>query len=135
MVEKIHSDNVAVVPAAQNAPQGRPFEIRGDCDSDVPLDAALFVERSKAGARGRVSLDGYPQNEYWGGDADDKDLAQVCQLPHASPKLVYLQGYSKSSASADDKLALIADGQALIEQVEPEKCGEFEERFQGEPVK
>jgi hypothetical protein len=101
------------------------------------LDAALFVRQSAGGARGRVSLDGYPQNEYWGGEGDNLDLAQVLRVDSYSDG--YLQGYEKESVSADDKVTLCVDGQAFLEQCDPETCGEgvnqVKLRFQGEPVR
>ncbi len=139
VVEPIQSAKVAPIPTSLTPTQarGEKFELRADCaaDNDIPLDAGIFVKSSKSKARGRVSLDGYPQNEYWGFADDTADMAQVCNLTHAQRHIAYLQGYQKPSVDKTDKLQLHVYGQALIEQCQAEKCADSEQKLKGEAVK
>ena len=61
--------------------------------ANFPVDYRLTTRlaRDLANRRVRMSPDGYPQNEYWVGDADDADLFQVFPLTGIG-KMV-LQGY------------------------------------------
>ena len=118
VVEPKHSENVADFVASTTV-FGKPFEMRGKCFGGMKMDASLHVD-----AHARVSLDGYPQNEYWGGVNDDKVLAQVLPLTHDQPRLVYLQGYKTPSASASDKATLSVKGQGLREWCTPDTCND-----------
>jgi hypothetical protein len=64
--------------------------------------------------RGRVSLDGYPQNEYWLTAKDSSDLPQVATVPGDEPQTYYLQGYQIASTAKND-LRLKLEGQAQKE--------------------
>ncbi|MEO5367581.1 MAG: hypothetical protein H7831_14745 [Magnetococcus sp. WYHC-3] len=134
VVEAQHTANVAGVPASLPDVEGREFAIDGKCDSDLYLDTALYARKSAGGARGRISLDGYPQNEYWSGDQDQYDFAQVASVAHDRSQYTYIQGYESASTSAGDKLTLCVDGQAFHEQCDAETCSAVEEKFEGEPV-
>jgi PKD repeat protein len=130
VVEPKHSDNVDPVAAAGGVlVKGQPFEMRGKCFRGMKMDASLHVD-----AHTRVSLDGYPQNEYWGGVSDDKDLAQVLPLTHDQPRTVYLQGYRTPSASASDKATLSVKGQGLRESCAPDTCNNQFVGKQVEPI-
>lgn len=65
--------------------------------------------------RGRVSLDGYPQNEYWVTDQDSGDLPQVVGVPPNQHLIFYLQGYQLASRT-QDALTLAVQGQAQLEK-------------------
>lgn len=58
--------------------------------------------------RGRVSPDGYPQNEYWVGEDDSYDLPQVFGVATSQPKPLFLQGYQAPSVEAEDLVLKIA---------------------------
>lgn len=65
--------------------------------------------------RGRVSLNGYPQNQFWVKENDDYDPPQVALVQDGQSVDVYLQGYQLQSQSEDD-LTVSVEGQAFIEQ-------------------
>ncbi len=59
--------------------------------------------------RTRISLDGYPQNEYWGG-ANDIDLPQVFFMESGTSPSVYMQGYGDPSGALGDITVEVAGG-------------------------
>lgn len=77
------------------------------------VDSRVSIQGG-SNSRGRVSLDGYPQNEYWVTSNDGGDLAQVVTIQDGESAKLYLQGYIHQSDSIDD-LKLRCEGQALIE--------------------
>lgn len=106
------------VPA--NVLKGAAFNVTNSMGgADVPVDARLGISGSPHphpgfAIRGRVSLDGYPQNEYWVTGQDTGDLPQVVTVPANQPQTYYLQGYQVASLSKDD-LLLRVEGQAQLE--------------------
>lgn len=85
----------------------------------VPIDARIGIQGSNHphpnfNIRGRVALDGYPQNEYWVTAQDLGDLPQVVTIPPSLPVTYYLQGYGLASLNKDD-LRLKVEGQAQLE--------------------
>ncbi|MFN7835350.1 MAG: hypothetical protein ACK5NY_06140 [Burkholderiaceae bacterium] len=58
--------------------------------------------------RTRVSLDGYPQNEYWVTSADNGDLPQVAGIEGSYP--VYVQGYNGASSAPGDAVIQVSGG-------------------------
>lgn len=92
--------------------RGTAFYAQNDAGGQA-VDARLSIQGS-GGIRGRVSLDGYPQNEYWVTAQDSGDLHQVVTIQDGESARYYLQGYNKPSSSTDD-LTVRCEGQALIE--------------------
>jgi len=133
-VEFKHSDNLPDKPVDIQDPLGTLFEFRGKTDPAFLMDTAIYADKAPNGARARVSLDGYPQNEYWGLINDILDIPQMLSLDHDDPDLIYLQGYEKFSETQADQLKLHALGQSLIEQCDPVLCGGIPETFCGTPV-
>ncbi|MFW5882137.1 MAG: RHS repeat-associated core domain-containing protein, partial [Planctomycetota bacterium] len=64
----------------------------GATQDSLDVDVRLSVDPSGRD-RGRVSLDGYPQNQYWCGRQDDHDLAQYLPVAEGEAVEVWLQGY------------------------------------------
>ena len=93
--------------------RGTRYQVRNDAGGQA-VDARLSI-RGYNEIRGRISLDGYPQNEYWVTATDTGDLHQVVTVPDGQPATYYLQGYNKPSSSSDD-LMVVGEGQALIEK-------------------
>lgn len=118
VVEATHTSNVLPRPKDIECPEGNKFEIRGKTFPGGILDVALFgraINPTAANrARARVSLDGYPQNEYWGLANDRYDIPQVTQVKSQKPDSAYVQGYEKESVIKHD-MRLHSDGQAFLE--------------------
>ena len=93
--------------------------------SGQAVDAKMEIVGS-GDIRGRVTLDGYPQNEYWATSADNEDLYQVDQCIEGATS-IRIQGYKKPSAS-DHDLTLKVAGQTFIEAC----IADY--RFKGGPV-
>lgn len=138
VVEHKHSDNVDGMPplhTPEDERRGKIFGLRGKCDPTIDLDTSLSVDKSPSGARGRISLDAYPQNEYWALDGDSLDLAQVLSVKHDDIVEPYIQGYVKQSDSLADKVKVRVEGQSLIELCDQDCCGSDDEEFLGKPIK
>lgn len=139
VVEKKHSTTLKGLPKPNADGQGFQFGSQFALSADsggTAMDSAVYVIPSGK-MRGRVSLDKYPQNEYWAGPEDSLDIPQALSLPHRSKALLYVQGYGAPSSNKNDMLTLAVDGQALIEQCDPVKCGDGpapEETFGGNAV-
>lgn len=127
-VEEQRAHQLARAPAAEKAPMGTPFQLTNTNRNGYTVDARLGV---MGAARARVSLDGYPQNEYWGGATDSLDYKQALGVPDEALVNLWLQGYDSASSGEDDT-ALMVEGQELIEQCLPIPC---HGAFAGNPVK
>lgn len=128
----------APVPAAIR--RGTAFHLTNFAGGKA-VDAKLAVIAIRGGSsRGRVSLDGYPQNQsrYISDPATgfDDDLAQVLLVGDGEPRTVYLQGYESPSSNGKDDLELWAWGQAHLETC-PESCWHLDRSADGDrsPVK
>ena len=125
VVEERPTNDVERKNADVGRPSGTPFHLTDHLGSSgIPVDASIGIRGSPHPAhpsfdvRGRVSLDGYPQNEYWVGEGDRADLPQVVRIPAGEPQTFYLQGYQLASFDPES-LALVVQGQA---QIEAEAC-------------
>ena len=114
VVEAYPSSNVALKNADSTIPDkvryGTRFQATNNAGGQT-VDGRVAIS---GGARGRVSLDGYAQNEYWVTGSDSADLPQVASLPDGIAQTYYLQGY-RTSSTASRSLDLVISGQALIE--------------------
>ena len=119
VVEQNQGDNVIMAPDYLEDPddaRGCKFHVTNKAGG-FTVDAKIFIE-GLSDARGRVSTDGYPQNEYWVTDEDLGDLPQVDRVEDGAAKVYFLQGYGDPSTSKND-LELKLEGQAFRE-----KCDE-----------
>ena len=126
-VENTPTDNVVVEVFDQaSAIFGTRCMVSNDVGgSGQAVDAKMEIVGS-GDIRGRVTLDGYPQNEYWATSADNEDLYQVDQCIEGATS-IRIQGYKKPSAS-DHDLKLKVAGQTFIEAC----IADY--RFKGGPV-
>jgi DNA/RNA non-specific endonuclease len=126
-VENTPTDNVVVEVFDQaSAIFGTRCMVSNDVGgSGQAVDAKIEIVGS-GDIRGRVTLDGYPQNEYWATSADNEDLYQVDQCIEGATS-IRIQGYKKPSAS-DHDLKLKVAGQTFIEAC----IADY--RFKGGPV-
>lgn len=127
VVEHKPSDNVARKPRDVDAPFGTTFDLSNTNGQGERVDARLSATGA---ARIRVSLDGYPQNEYWGGAGDGVDYSQALRVEDGATETLYLQGYESHSTALDD-VDLIVEGQQYTELCDPNDCGD---EWHGEDV-
>lgn len=125
VVEEKPTAHVAVKGPDVGQPAGAPFHLTNDLGgAKLAVDAMLGVRGPQGtgtlAVRGRVSLDGYPQNEYWVGPDDVADLPQVVSVPSGVAQRYYVQGYQLASANEAD-LALQVHGQAQLESKDDTK--------------
>ena len=118
VVEETHTDNVAPRNPVLDCPEGSKFEILGKAFPGAIIDLSLYgrgIAGSGAGGpRARISIDGYPQNEYWGLASDAYDIPQVISVKHTVPDSAFLQGYQNTSKVPND-IKLHTDAQAFLE--------------------
>lgn len=114
VVEDKAEDLVAEAgPAVPDEDQeGEPFAVthhmsNPPADLEFTMDLRLSMVAQSGTARGRISLDGYPQNEYWVGPDDDEDLGQVVSVEETGT--FYMQGYDVPSSGRND-LAVVVEG-------------------------
>lgn len=122
-VEAIETSNVAGIPqpVREEIRDGTQFGVTNN-SGGVAVDAAVgAVGPGGVSAfngkpiRARISLDGYPQNQYWAkNETDALDLDPVVAIADGETVQMYLQGY-QGPANALDEIVVTVKGQALIE--------------------
>lgn len=132
VVERNEASNVGAVQSrvSDEIFRGTAFGVTSNAGG-LAVDAKIGITGGSS-ARGRVSLDGYPQNEYWVTENDVADLDQVVTAPSDSTQTYYLQGYKDPTTNgSQDTLSLQVQGQALLETCLPDSCENF---LEGTPV-
>ncbi len=101
------TDSVAPVGAAVDTPEGTPFMLRAVNSSGLQVNARASITGP---AGGRISLDGYPQNEYRVLADQPVDLPQVVSVDGTGYVTMYLQNYGATGTAT-----LNVEGQTYIE--------------------